>query len=352
MRGKTIQDVAKAAEVSPTSVSNYLNGRHAEMAVATRARIASAIATLGYVPNSAARQLKTGHSRMLGLLVPSVLNPYAAELAVAVEAAAQKNGFQVMLCNTQRDPQQELVFMRELVAQGVRGIISAIVLRENLDAITEFVRQGVAFVVFENIGDDKRLEQVDLVTVDHAKATASAVDYLTGLGHTVIAYVTPTPLTPHRLERLQGFRGAMQRHGLGDGLVITNDTVPAHARPYNEADLSEFGRWAADQIADADTLPTAVIAMNDMVAFGLLSRFYELRFQIPADISLVGIDGIHLTSFVSPALTTIRQPFDKIAECALDCLIARMDRPDLQKKTIVLDPELMKKASTASPPAR
>ena len=352
MRGKTIQDVAKAAGVSPTSVSNYLNGRHAEMAAATRARIASAIAALGYVPNSAARQLKTGRSRMLGLLVPSVLNPYAAELAVAVGAAAQKKGFQVMLCNTQRDPQQELAFMRELVARGVRGIISAVVLKENLDAIAEFVRKGVAFVVFENIGDDPRLEQVDLVTVDHAQATAKAVEHLTGLGHAAIAYATPTPLTPHRLERLQGFRAAMQRHGLGDGLVITNHALPVDAKIHNDGDLSEFGRWAAGRIAGIDAQPTAVIAMNDMVAFGLLSRFHELRFRIPADISLVGIDGVHLSAFVSPALTTIRQPFDRIAECALDCLSARLERPALPKKTIVLEPELVTQASTAGPPVR
>ena len=99
-----------------------------EMREETRARISKAITTLGYVPNSAARQLKTGNAPILGLLVPSVVNPYFGELAVAVDAAAQERGFRVVLCNTQRNPATELSFVRELVAYGVRGILAASVL--------------------------------------------------------------------------------------------------------------------------------------------------------------------------------------------------------------------------------
>ena len=99
MKVKTIQDVAKAAGVSSTSISNYLNGRMGEMRVETQQRIAKAIKQLGYTPNTAARQLKTGSAPILGLLVPSVVNPYFGELAVAVDAAAQRKGYRVVLCN-------------------------------------------------------------------------------------------------------------------------------------------------------------------------------------------------------------------------------------------------------------
>jgi DNA-binding LacI/PurR family transcriptional regulator len=128
--GCTIQDVAREAGVSTTSVSNYLNGRMGEMGQETRKRIAGTIKKLSFTPNSAARQLKTGKAPILGLLVPSVVNPYFAELAVALDAAAQKSGFRVVLCNTQRQPERELAFVRELVAYGVRGILAASVVDE------------------------------------------------------------------------------------------------------------------------------------------------------------------------------------------------------------------------------
>lgn len=347
-----IQDVARAAGVSSTSVSNYLNGRFGEMRQETCARIAEAIRQLGYVPNSAARQLKTGHSRIIGLLVPSVLNPYFAELAAAVDAAAQKKGLHVILCNTQRNPERELAFVRELVAQGVRGIIAATVLKENIDPMGEFIRKGIAFVVFENIGADDRLGCVDVVTMDHEQAAEMAVDCLAGLGHRAIAYVTPTPLNPHRLSRLQGFRRAMRKHGLGEGVVITNEAMPSCTKAYEEADLSRFGHLAAHEFARLSSRPTAVIAMNDIVAFGMLSGFYELGIPIPADVSLIGIDGIGLSRFVSPSLTTIRQPYAQIAESAIDCLHTRLADPERGASTIILEPSLDIRVSTAPPPAR
>ena len=344
-RGLTIQDVAKVAGVSPTSVSNYLNDRMGEMRPQTRERIARTIRDLGYTPNSAARQLKTGNAPMLGLLVPTVVNPYYAELAVAVDAAAQKKGFRVILCNTQRDPERELAFVRELVAYGVRGILAASVLH-NVSAMSALIRRGVAFVLFETLGPDPGIERVDVVSINHVLAAERAVDCLVSLGHKSIAFVTATPLTPHRLTRLTGFRNAMQRNGLGNGIVLTDEDIPV-STAHNDADLAQFGHLAAAQLMSMQPRPTAVFATNDLLAIGILSGLYKLGVKVPDDISIVGLDDIQLASFTSPPLTTVRQPFAQIAGSAVESICARLADPGRAGTVTYLEPTLVERASTA-----
>ena len=347
IRGTTIQDVAKAAGVSSTSISNYLNGRMDEMRLETRQRIAKAIKEIGYTPNSAARQLKTGNAPILGLLVPSVVNPYFAELAVAVDAAAQKKGFRVVLCNTQRKPERELAFVQELVAYGVRGILAASVM-QNTEVMSKLIRRGVAFVLFETLGADPGIDRVDVVSMNNTMAAEKAVDCLVALGHTAIAYATATPLTPHRALRLQGYKNAMQRYRLGDGIVITDEDLSSHTYAHNDADLAQFGHVAAAHTLTMQPRPTAVLAMNDLVALGMMSAFLEQGIRIPAEISVVGIDDIQLSSFTFPTLTTIRQPYVQIAESAIERICARLEDPTRAGATIALDPALILRASTAS----
>ncbi len=343
--GMTIRDVARTAGVSSTSISNYLNGRMGEMRPETRERITSAIKKLGYTPNSAARQLKTGNAPILGLLVPSVVNPYFGELAVAIDDAAQKRGFRVVLCNTQRKPERELEFVRELVAYGVRGILAASVL-QNVQVMSKLIQRGVAFVLFEALGSDPGIERVDVVSMNNRLATEKAVDHLVSLGHKSMAYVTATPMTPHRVLRLQGFEESLQRHELGHGLVITDEDIPFRSTSHNDADLAKFGHMAALHIVNMKPGPTAVIAMNDLVALGMMSAFHEQGVNIPESISVVGIDDIQLSSFSYPALTTIRQPYAQIAETAIERICARLADPTRTGATISLDPELITRAST------
>ena len=345
LRGSTIRDVAKAAGVSSTSVSNFLNSRMDEMSSETRHRIARAIKDLGYTPNSAARQLKTGNAPILGLLVPSVVNPYFGELAVAVDAAAQQSGFKVMLCNTQREPARELVFVQELVSYGVRGILAASVL-QNVEAMNALISRGVAFVLFETLGNDPGIERVDTVSMNHRMAAEKAVEYLMSLGHRSIAYVTATPLTPHRISRLNGFRGALQRSGLNDRWVVSDEDISSNSTTHNDADLACFGRYAAIHIAQQPSRPTAVVAMNDLVALGMISGFNETGVRVPDDISLMGFDDIQLAGFSCPALTTMRQPFVQIAESAIERVCARLADPSRSGATISLDPTLIIRAST------
>ncbi len=338
MRGPTIQDVARRAGVSPTSVSNLLNGRLGEMSAQTRARIAEAIEELGYVPSAAARQLKTGHSSTLGLLLPTVANPYYGELAVAIDDAAQACGFRVTLCNTRRDPVREADFVGRLVADGVQGILIAAALIDRR-VLESHVDRGTAFVLLEAPNSGSGIAHVDMAAMDNLRAGAMAVDHLVEHGYRDIAFATVTPMTPHRTERIEGYQAALKRHGLGPGRIFTDERV-APARYRGDSSLADFGRALAAELAATDPRPEAIVTMNDAVGFGLLAGLADCGLAVPDDIAVISIDGTLLARFSSPRLTAIRQPIEAIADAAVDCVRARLADRTRTARSVILAPSL------------
>jgi DNA-binding LacI/PurR family transcriptional regulator len=343
LRGPTIQDVARRAGVSATSVSNFLNGRLGEMSLQTRGRISGAIDELGYIPSAAARQLKTGHSSTLGLLLPTVANPYYGELAVAIDDAAQACGFRVTLCNTRRDPIREADFVGRLVADGVQGILIAAALIDRR-VLESHVDRGTAFVLLEAPNSGSGIDHVDMAAMDNLQAGAMAVDHLVAHGYRDIAFATVTPMTPHRTERIAGYHAALERHGLGPGRVFTDSIVPRDIHR-GDSSLADFGRTLASELLTTEPRPEAIITMNDAVGFGLLAGLADCRLAVPDDIAVISIDGTLLSRFSSPRLTTIRQPIEAIAEAALDCIRARLADRTRIARSVILAPSLSPGAS-------
>ncbi len=343
----TIQDVARAAKVSPSSISNYLNGRHNQMRHETRERIRAVIEQLGYTPNSAARQLKTGHAPMLGLLVPSITNQFFAELSVEIEMAAQRYGFRTLLCNTMRERQREREFASELVSYGVRGLVLGSAVRDT-EGVASLLRRGISIVAFDVLSADFGLEGLDFVTIDNVCATQTAVDHLVGLGHRRIAYVTAPVRTIGREARLRGYETGMSGHGIEQGTIII-ENAPKARTEYGDTDLVHLGRHAVERLCRQTPRPTAVIAMNDLIAFGIATGLREAGISIPGDISLVGLDDVNIASMTIPPLTTIRQPFPEMAEAALASLCARISHPKRPNNETVFKPELIERSSTTHP---
>ena len=184
-----IQDVARLAGVSPSSISNFLNNRMGQMRPDTQAKIQQAIEQLGYRPNNAARQLKTGVASMVGLLVPSLANQFFGSLACAVEASAARHQCHVMTFSTFRDPERERAVMADLLAYGVKGIItgSALSDTEHLAAVTS----RCPVVAFDIKRDQDSDQRIATVSMDNAAATTLAVEHLAMLGHRAVALVTP-----------------------------------------------------------------------------------------------------------------------------------------------------------------
>ena len=337
----TIEDVARLAGVSVSTVSNIFNGRESRMRAETLARVRQAIDELGFRPNQAARRLKTGHMPMIGLLVPSIANPFFGTLARWVEEAAVARGYGVLLCNTQRSADRELEYAQAFMAQGVQGVIlgSALQAQQHLVPLIE---GGLAVVSFDRTAQHGELP-MDYVSQDNHRAGAIAAAHLLGLGHAHIAYVSAPLRSVNRSARLEGTRAACQRAGARLDVHVGEVTAGQA-----DMEMAELGRTAALRLHEQGCAATGYVAMNDMLAIGLAAGLRQCARRIPEDVSLVGIDDLFLGQYISPALTTVRQPMQTMADAAVERVLARMKNPGESPHEIVFVPELVVRESTGA----
>ncbi|MEO8133811.1 MAG: LacI family DNA-binding transcriptional regulator [Betaproteobacteria bacterium] len=337
----TIEDVARRAAVSISTVSNVLNGRESRMREQTLQRVQQAIAELDFRPNQSARRLKTGHMPMIGLLVPSIANPFFGTLARWVEEAAIQRGFGVLLCNTQRSAEREQEYAQAFLAQGVRGVIlgSALQAQEHLEPL---LKGGLAAVCFDRTAQHAPLT-MDYVSLDNHRAGAIAAKHLLSLGHRHVAYVSAQLRSVNRVARLEGAREGCA-HGGAQLEVHISDFAPAQA----EMEMAEIGRNAAHTLTSQGCTATGFVAMNDMVAIGLLAGLRQCARRVPEDASVIGIDDMFLGRYVSPALSTVRQPMQAMATAAVECVLARMKNSDEPPHELVFVPELVERETTAA----
>lgn len=339
----TIQSVARLAQVSVSTVSNVLNGRESRMRPETLARVKKAIHDLGFQPNQAALRLKTGRVQMIGLLVPSIANPFFGILARGIEEAAAAHGYGVLLCNTSADPERERSYAQAIMAQGVRGVIvgSALQAQEHLQALIE---RGLAVVNFDRIAAHLDLH-IDIVSLDNRRAGAMAAEHLLSLGHRRIIFVSAPLRSVNRQARLNGAREVCERAGVSfENHIAKIPTLPT-AGP-----ISELGFNAACTLHEQHCDATGYIAMNDMLGIGVMAGLRHCGYRIPDDVSVIGIDDLFLCRFVSPAMTSVRQPLELMATAAVERLIVRMKNHEEEPHQMIFDPELVVRASTAAPP--
>jgi DNA-binding LacI/PurR family transcriptional regulator len=344
-----ICDVAARAGTSVSTVSNLLNGRPDRMRPETVQRIEEAIAELGYRPSWAARQLKTGFAPVIGLLVPSVANPFHGAMARAVEVAAQARGFQVVLGNSLRDPARERRYAEDFLDFGIRGVIAGSS-PFDLGHFAELMERGLAIVAFDLVTTDSGgAPAIDSVSIDNRKAGWLATRHLIDLGHRRIGYVSGATPTRSRRDRLEGYRQALaeSRLPVDEQLIAAGDG----AAGYDDTHAAEHGRAAAKELLRLDDPPTGLVALNDMHAIGAAAAVRDEGGSVPSDVSVVGIDDIPLAGLLNPALTSVRQPIETLGEAAVDLLVKRIngDRPK-RARHIVFEPHLVVRASSGAPP--
>jgi DNA-binding LacI/PurR family transcriptional regulator len=345
----TIADVARVARVSVSTISNLLNGRTDRMSADTRRRVEAAIAALDFRPNRAARQLKTGHTAMLGLLVPSIANPMYGYIAREIETHAQERyGHRVLLGNTYRNREKEIGFFDDLLAHGVRGVvvISSLVDEQHFESA---VGRGLAMVSYDRRAMPGVASAIDHVSVDNVAAARLATAHLVAHGHRRLAFVSASGRTMSRSEKIRGFQAAGEAAGLrGDAVrVIEGSTASA----YGDSEMADVGRQLAARIAALPRLrPTGVVAVNDLLAFGLLAGFRDAGLAVPGDVSVVGMDGLFLSALTSPGLTTVQLPVPEMARTIVERVIGRMADPGLAPGDFLFQPALVERGSVAAPP--
>lgn len=337
-------DVAQHAGVSLGTASAVINGRTAGIRPDRLARVQEAIRVLDYQPNRAARFLKTGETPLIGMLVPSISYPSWSWLAREVEKVAKENyGYGVLVGNTDREPEKEIAFLKNMLSHGIRGaiIVSPLMQQEILDG---WIAENVVAVSYDRRSPREEVHKIDYVTMSHAKAMSIAVSHLVENGHQHLAFVTVSGKSSSRAEKVRGFLQATKKAGLSGSAEIIECTARA---AYGDDEMPELGREAALQLAARDKAPTGVIALNDMLAIGLMLGLQDQGFVIPDDVSIIGIDGLLISGYVSPALTTVRPPVPKMAKTMVDHLIHRLKDPEAKSIERIFVPELVVRKSVA-----
>jgi LacI family transcriptional regulator len=330
----SVVDVAARAGVSLGTVSNVLN-RPDRVAPATRDRVMRAIQELGFVRNEAARQLRAGRSRTIGLVVLDVGNPFFTDLARGVEATATKSGLSVVLCNSNDSDDREQHYLSLLQEQRAFGILITPVGKE-MAAIDAVRRMGTPVVLVDR-GSNRRQGSV---SVNDRVGGELAVAHLISQGHKRIGFVGG-PLAINQVsERLAGARIAMQAAGLRDTALVVIETPRLDV---------ESGRSTGAQIAamSARRRPTAVFCANDLLALGLLQDTTRRQLAVPGDLAIVGYDDIDFAAAAAVPLTSVRQPRVQLGQAAMDLLLEEaIDPAGHQHRQVVFEPELVVREST------
>jgi LacI family transcriptional regulator len=325
----TIKDVARAAGVSPATVCRALSTPDLVRA-ATCDRVRRAAAELGYSPNRAARGLITGRTGNLGLIVPDLGNPFFPGVVKGIQARAREADYAVFLADTDEDPAAEVQLVRTLAKQ-VDGIVLCSP-RMGERELRDVAAQSPLVML------NRRIGRIPSVTVANGDGMRQAVTHLTALGHRRIAYVAGPRASWSNRERVRGLRTVVA--AAGAELVEVGPVQPQF----------DGGVAAADPVLAAGV--TAVIAYNDVIALGLLSRFTARGIAVPAAISVIGFDDIALAAMVHPSLTTVGLPMESCGRAGVDLLLGLLQDPARHATTRrELGTQLMVRASTGPPPS-
>ncbi len=328
----TIRTVADLAGVSTATVSHVINDTRVVSAPLT-ARVHEAMEQLDYQPDVVARSLRRRETLTIGLLVPSVEIPFFARVAESIQAAADDAGYSVILCNSGWSLRRERQHLRTLLARRVDGLL-CLSLEMTAEDLAPVLRRDTPVVLFERSMPDIEL---DAVEIDNFQGAYDATAHLIALGHRRIACVTGLPHSNLNDTRIRGYQQALEGSG------ITVDRRLIRAGDYTGAD----GMRHAHALLDSPDPPTAIFALNDLMAMGVLNVAHGRGLRIPADLAVIGFDGLPLTEFTSPPLSTVQQPVAEMGAAAITMLLDRIkERVDAPARVKTFPAKLVARAST------
>lgn len=305
-----IHDVARHARVSIATVSRVVNGI-STVNPALAKRVWKAIDEVGYVPNTQARALVSGRSRLLGLIVSEITNPFFPELVQEFENLAVAQGYEVLIGSTSYDPERTASLIRRMLQRNVDGV-AVMTFGIEEDLVQKLVEQGFP-LVFVDAGPE--LPNVRVLKVNYSEGIRQAVEHLVSLGHRRVAFISG----PLRMRT-----AVTRRDAFFQSMAELKIEVPA-ASVIEGKHSMESGKAAMERLLHTPELPTAVLCSNDMTAIGVLHALDGTPHRVPGDISVVGFDDIHLAQFMLPPLTTVQMSCHDLAAAAIEALRAGIE---------------------------
>lgn len=329
----TISDVAKQAQTGKTSVSRYLNGEQNLLSDSLKQRIEQAIRQLDYRPSQMARSLKGGQTRLIGLIIADITNPYAIDVMCGIEAACRQQGFTLLVCNTNNEVNQEQHYLQLLSRYRVEGIVvNAVDMRE--EALSMLQQSMLPMVLI-----DRKIPDVtcDVVSLNNHQATEIATKHLLQQGFEAILFLSePIGTVNTRLERLHAFCQTMANHPT---LSAEQAETPLNDGNNLEAVLQQFSTRHRG-------MRKAVISTNGALTLQVARAMRRLNMQWGNDIGLLGFDEQAWAELAGVGITTLKQPTYQMGHAALEQLIQRIRGVNTPVSEQMFSGELIVRGST------
>lgn len=324
-----LADIAKHLNISVSTVSRVLNGKD-RVSDETRKKVLNAIKEFNYQPNEIARSLRNRSSMTIGVIVPDISNEFFALLIKGAEAVAKNNGYLVILCNSDYDEVMEKEYLNMLAQKQVDGIIVATVCKDG-KYFERILDSGIPAVFVDNLPQVKR--NYNFVTIDNEKASYDLTKHLIGLGYKDIAIITGKLQETSAIERLNGWKKAMN----DNGLKVNNDFIGI-------GDFKiESGYRIMKKMLELNKKPQALLAANNNIAYGAIRAIREKGLRVPEDLYVVCFDATDNTGLMSIKLPSMIQPAEKIGEIALEIIMKRIDNKELViYDHVILEPQFIK----------
>jgi LacI family transcriptional regulator len=329
----TITTVARLANVSVASASRALNG--IRTSPATFERVIAAAESVGYVPNAAARSLRSRRTGQIAFAMPDVGNPVYTAMVASIQEVARAGGVRLLLHSTGADPEDELAMVRDLKHRHVDGLI--LVSLHLTDAHADELRRAAAPVIV--IGGSTKGTPVDSVRVFSRKGAGEAVRHLHAVGRRRIAFVNGPQHTAPGLSRRLGYLDGLRSCG-----IARDDTLIEVAADF----MIEPGRTATARLLERLT-PDAIFCANDLLAIGALSALRDAGLDVPGDVALVGVDNTTLAEVTWPTLTSVDLGSAARARLAAELLLERIEGLSDEPRMLGVEPRLIVRASSGAP---
>ena len=334
MASITIHDVARAAGVSPATVSRVLN-THEGVSADLRERVLDAVRRLGYRPNSQARSLRTRATTVLGVIISDITNPFFTSMVRGAEDAASAAGYSVILANSDENLEKERRYLDVAVAERLAGVVlsPASATRTRIDVLAD---AGIPVVTI-----DRRLTtaDVDRVTVANRAASRDLILHLAAEGRRRIGFVGGPSAVTTATDRLGGYRAGLKKAGLpyDRSLVVEGDF------------RIDGGRDATRRLLAAEPRPDALFVANNLMTIGAVDALDEAGIRFPDEIALAGFDDVSWTLGLRSSIISINQPTYDIGSTAIELLIRRIRGEDFPAKHVVLPATLTTAAASRAP---
>ncbi|MHC8380861.1 LacI family DNA-binding transcriptional regulator [Pseudomonas sp. LB3P14] len=321
----TMDDVAKIAQVSTSTVSHVLNGTR-KVSPATARAVEMAVQELGYIPNTLARSLARSTTNTIGVAISALSNQYFSETVHAIETECAKHGIMMLFVDTHDDPEQELRVVKALHHRRVDGILLAPSMGQQPLALDYLQANDIPTVLVDRLV----AKGFDQVGVENIKSSQALVAHLIGHGHRRIALIAGRPGFSTTDERIEGYQAALMAAGLPFDPVLL----------VNGESNSEPARVVTRQLLALESPPTAIMAANNLMTLGAMHALRDANIAVPGQMALVGFDDFDWADFFVPRLTLIAQPVKALGARAVSLLLERIESPERKKQTVRMAPTL------------